>query len=475
MKIMLIFPRPQYNILPQAAWLPLGLTGIASVLERDGHQVSIFDRYTAQYSIGKDTRAINQAMMERIEAFHPDLIGFNTVSPLIYDTAECVALIRRVFDGTIVAGGHHATAMPQLTLERIPGLDMVVAGEGEFPLHALAAGEDPSSIPGVWQQGTSHIPEAPKQIQDLDSLPFPAFHLVDYPLYTSRGVYAIRGHYVSSLSLLSSRGCVKRCEFCSESLTYGKGVRFHSPPYVVELMEKVRKDYRVEGIYFHDNDFLVNRNRVEELCKAIIDKGLQRHLIWAIQARAERIETGLVRLLQKAGCVLIEIGIEASSQTVLDQMKKDSTVAINEKAVGICRQQNMPVHAYMLTRVEGETVADLEQRLEWIKKIRPDSFSWHTLELHPGTALYLRLGRKFYEENPWSREAVEAFTHDDQISQIGPAIRWDWMKQHYDPLVKKARRREIFKRNSPERLMTYLMMKAGSRLAQPGIGNGGRL
>ena len=134
----------------ELGWVPLGLSLIASYLKQHGYEVSIFDRYAMQAYLGNDQRDIDNAMVSHSNVFEPDLIGFNTVSPLIHDTVKCASLIRKDYQGLMVAGGHHASALPQLTLERIPELNGVVTGEGEIVLNSLASGDDPSSIPGLW-------------------------------------------------------------------------------------------------------------------------------------------------------------------------------------------------------------------------------------------------------------------------------------------------------------------------------------
>ncbi|MGA7875418.1 MAG: radical SAM protein, partial [Desulfoferrobacter sp.] len=297
-KILLIYPRTKHIRIPPPSWVPLGLSFIASVLEQRGHTVSIFDRVASQARLGLDKQKVNAAMMEHVRRFNPDLIGLNTVSPLIYDTMECVALLRRQHSGPIVAGGHHANALPELTLQKIKGLTGAIQGEGEPALLALADGQSPSQIPGLWwRNGDSISHNPPQQISNLDSLPFPAYHLLDMSFYTRSNVLTFRGRYLSSISMLTSRGCPKMCSFCSESSTYGKGVRFHSPEYVVDWVRSTLNEYPIQGIYFHDNDFLIDRQRAIEICNDFIRRGFNKRFRWAIQARSDNIDLDILELL----------------------------------------------------------------------------------------------------------------------------------------------------------------------------------
>lgn len=267
----------------------------------------------------------------------------------------------------------------------------------------------------------------------------------------------IRGHCLSSISLITSRGCDKKCEFCTESLTYGKGVRFHSPQYVIEWVKQTVKDYRVEGVYFHDNDFLVDRERAIQICEGFMANGLHRRLKWAIQARSDRLDREIVGLLKRAGCVVIETGVEAASQKELDAVKKMTTVQANETAIATCRSMGMSVHAYMLTAFEGETIADLETRLNWIKKVRPTSFSWQSIQINPASPMYRRKQMDFFEANDWTEENVVSYYRLDYLSSIPAEQRRAWMKKNFTLFAKRYRQLSILRRNPLHKLLLLFL------------------
>jgi len=438
MNVLLISPHLAHTST-SPLWIPLGLPFIAACLRRDGHQVSIFDRYAVQSRVGHDRQQVDQAMLDQVQALQPDLVGLSTLSPLIYDTVGCAALIRSVYAGPIVAGGYHATALPELTLRKIPALDGVVAGEGEIALSRLAGGEAPWQVPGVWWRDGDEIrpPGAPPaQIQDLDHLPQPALDLLDMAFYTQRTDGVIRRHNLSAATLITSRGCLRRCRFCAESLTYGRGVRFHSPAYVLEWIQRVVADYHVDGIHFHDNDFLVDEQRAQEICRGILDAGLNRRVKWSIQARADRLNREMARLLKAAGCVLVEIGVETGTQAELDRVTKGTTPEMNREAIALCRQAGLDVHAYMLTALEGETLADLDQRLAWLKSARPTSFQWTRMLIFPGTALYAEKGGDFFATHEWTRAAIARYYSTDTLSAIPVKARQEWMTRRFGPYAR---------------------------------------
>lgn len=448
MRFLFITHPIESTLSPVERWLPLGFAYIGALLKRHGHAVQIFDGYAMMGGLRPNREKIDHLLLKTVKTFMPDVVGLTTVSEMIYETARCAKIIRGSFQGIMLAGGHHATALPHLTLEKIPELDGIGIGEGEETLLALAEGTNPDELNGIlWRKNLKNSNEkeirrthepVPGRIKELDLLPFPDFSLFDTEFYTRRTSYVIRGFYMSALSMLGSRGCNYRCSFCAESLIYGGGVRFHSIDYITEMVERSLRQYpQVEGIYFHDNDFLVDAARVEQLSRRFIEKGLSKKFSWAVQARADRLEPDLLRLMRKAGCIKIEIGVEAVAQKDLDAIRKGSTVGLNEKALRQCRDAGISVHAYLLTNTEGETLDHLEAKREWLKKNRPDTFSMAPVLCYPGTLLYKEKGSQFFETQDWTRENVLGFYTEDVFSTVDPQQRKCWMKSRWEPFLMK--------------------------------------
>lgn len=437
MRVLLIYPCAGKD---PTRWMPLGLAFIAAELRRSGHAVAIFDRHAAQVRRDLDEQAVDAATLEQIARFRPDVIGLSTISPLIYDTVKTAALIRPAFSGAMVAGGYHATGLPELTLHKIPALDAVFTGEGEIALTRFASGQALRDIPGVWwrDEGQIQPPAAPSaQIANLDDLAQPALDLMDMPFYTERTSGVIRWHKLKAATLITSRGCHAHCTFCAESLTYGRGVRWHSAAYVLEWIERVIHDYGVDGLHFHDNDWLADEARAREICAGLIRRGWRRRIRWSIQARADRITADLARLIKSAGCALVEIGVEVGTQAELNRIGKGTTVPVMDQAVKFCREAGLEVHAYMLTQTENETIADLEARLAWLKRNPVTSVQWSPLSMYPGTALYKKRGGDFFAKSEWTKEAIDQYYAADAFSSIPPAVRREWMTRNYIPFFRQ--------------------------------------
>jgi anaerobic magnesium-protoporphyrin IX monomethyl ester cyclase len=458
MRVLLISPFST----GQFRWMPLGLAFMAAELRHRGHTPLIFDRHARQATTGENRAAVNAAMLACVRDFNPDLIGLSTVSQVIYDTVECAALLRTVFAGPLVAGGYHTTALPELTLQKIPELDGVLTGEGERVLAQLADGQTPGNLPGVWwrRDGVICPPAAPpQQIAVLDELALPAYDLLDTRFYTERSPFSIRGQHLSSLTLITSRGCYQRCRFCAESLTYGAGVRFHSPAYVLDWIQRAIADYGVDGLHFHDNDFLASAPRAREICEGLLRAGLHQKVKWSIQARADRLNPDLAALLRAAGCVLVEIGIETATQAGLNQIGKGTTLEMNAQAVAVCREAGLTVHAYMITGLENETLADLDQRLAWVKRARPDSFQWSPLAMFPGTPLYQAQGRNFFACSAWTQPAIEAYYAADELSAISVTERKTWMAHHLYPYLWRLKWQRTFRQTPLPKFVTLVFRR----------------
>ncbi|MBI4776365.1 MAG: B12-binding domain-containing radical SAM protein [Deltaproteobacteria bacterium] len=457
MRVLLISPLARAGTFPKSSWMPLGVGFVASELRRRGHAVSVFDRLALAGRIGPDKPSVNRAMLDRYRSFKPDLIGFHTVSPMMYDTVDSISLLEAHFQGPMVAGGHHATALPELTLRRIPALKAVVEGEGEVPLAQIADGDAPEAIPGVWwRKETGEIVHTPpKQTEDLDRFPVPALDLLDMKFYTRPNLTKVYGHYLSSASVIGSRGCLHRCDFCAVRGTQGRGVRFHSAEYVVEWIKRVLKDYPVEGFYFHDSDFLMDTSRTETLCESFRREGLHKKIKWAVQTRADHIEPGILKQLKRSGCVLIALGVESSIQHQLKAVHKGGSVEGNERAIRLIKEAGMAVLANMLIGFEGETASDIESKLDWLARVSPTFYAVRHLLYFPSTSLYERRGGRFLEDNEWTEANLTGYYVDSGSNAplYGTYKRLEAQRRRrFDPW----RRRIAFLRmNSPRNAIRY--------------------
>jgi anaerobic magnesium-protoporphyrin IX monomethyl ester cyclase len=455
MNILLITPLAEYTV---TRWIPLGLSYIASILKKNNHNVKLYDRFLRAHVLG-GKEAVNPEMKSEILNFGPDIIGFSTVTPLIYDTLECVLYIREFYNGIIIAGGHHATAMPEQTLKKIPGIDFAAAGEGEYTMLSLAEGKDPGSIPGLFSKNADNPVFRFAQISNLDELPQPDYKIFDMDYYTQADSHTIKGFYLKTASILSSRGCMNNCKFCTESLTYGRGLRFHSSDYVIENIQRLIADYKVEGVYFNDNNFLASPTHAENICRKIIAKNIHKKVKWAIQTGTSTINDEILQLLAQASCVKIEFGMESVKDKNLKSMNKNTTVDLNEMALSLCKKYGIKIHSYFMSGFEGEKISDLNNTLAWINKFKPHTFSLSPLSIYPGTSIYESSGKEFFEKNAWTRNNIGNYFKGYDLNNITKEERNEWYLKTFKPFFSKYFRKAQLQANPIKAILKMAFKK----------------
>lgn len=249
-------------------------------------------------------------------------------------------------------------------------------------------------------------------------------------------------------------------------------MRFHSVDYITEMIKRSLRQYpQVEGIYFHDNDFMIDPIRVEQLCRRFIETGLAKRFSWAVQTRSDRLDPDIVQLMRRAGCIKMEIGVEAAAQKDLDSVRKGTTVGVNERALRLCRDAGISVHVYILTRTAKESLADLEMKLDWVKKNRPDTFSFHPLMRHPGSLLYNETGAHFFETQDWTRDSVRGFYAADVFSEVAPQERKHWTQSRFKPYSVRHHRHTRLRLTPVQKWPQMLWKAVVRRIRRRMVGN----
>jgi anaerobic magnesium-protoporphyrin IX monomethyl ester cyclase len=200
-------------------------------------------------------RLNNRKLARILEQYRPDLVGFSLISLDLYLTASYLQLIRKTLPNAVtVVGGPHSSGEPEDTFYNyIPDLDYAFVGEGEKGLRFLAdlldggrpTEKDLKSVPGlVYKKGVKFYKNTAYIEQDLDSLGFPAWDLIDprsYPPAPHAGF--ARNFPVATIS--ATRGCPFSCEYCAASTIQGKGIRRRSIPHIIEEISMLVERYGV--------------------------------------------------------------------------------------------------------------------------------------------------------------------------------------------------------------------------------------
>jgi radical SAM superfamily enzyme YgiQ (UPF0313 family) len=407
MKVLLVFPpqsldeRYAHDVGNVGGFLPpLGLCTMAAVLERDGHEVRIMDCPASNYTIND--------ILEEIEKFMPAVVGIATITALIdVTTGICRSIKEKSPDTTIILGGPHPTIMPDDVAKHTTA-DIVIAGEADNIISDV--------VNDLEKYRKLRVVHAGK-VTNLDTLPFPARHLLDMSKYTALpNNYKITPHV---FSIITSRGCPFTCTFCNDAMT---GFRQRSVEKVIEEIKLLKKHYDVKEIAFWDDVLTLNKQWVYKFCEEVEKIGFK--LIWSCYTRLDLIDESLARAMKKAGCWNIFFGIESGSDVLLNNITKKMTVRQMKEKVKMIQKIRIEIRGSFMLGLPGETPELARQTIKFATELNPDYAQFSITTPYPGTQIWQNvekwgaLDRNFRNYHGWmpvfvpygykSREELEA-------------------------------------------------------------------
>jgi radical SAM superfamily enzyme YgiQ (UPF0313 family) len=215
-------------------------------------------------------------------------------------------------------------------------------------------------------------------------MPFPARHIVKGEGYRA-GIYS-GGH---PTAMVSSRGCPYRCTFCLwPDALYGHRFRARSAVNVVDEIEEAVRVYGHDEIYFDDDTFTIDRQRVLDVCRLIQERGLEQDLEWIAQCRVDTVDREMLEAMKAANCGYILFGVESGSPEMLKKMKKGITLDQVRAAFKLTREVGIKTQAFFLFGVPGETQETVRETIDFAKELNASSTQFAIAIPHPGTALY---------------------------------------------------------------------------------------
>lgn len=421
------------NVIPA-----LGLAYLAAVAEQEGHAVRVFEGVLG-HGLGR--------LEELARQFQPQLVGIAATTPTFGNACRAAELLRSLLpDLTVVVGGSHPTAMPQLTAAS-GVFDYLVLGEGEQPfarlLRFLSDGTGTlDAIPGlvVVREGVIVSSSAPSVVEDLDSIPLPARHLLA-PLAAYHPTPASLRR-LPLAHIMSSRGCPSRCRFCDRAV-FGDRVRERSVDNVMAEVEQVL-GLGAREIRFFDDTFTLNRARLLTLCQEL--RRLKPPLPWTCLTRVNCVDIELLEAMASAGCWQVLFGLESGDDRVLASLGKGTTVAQNRRAVELARQAGLRVRADFLVGSPHETPESLQATLDIACELEIDFAHFNKFVPFPGTLFHdelLAQGHRF------DFEASSTLDHDALV-YVPPALD----AAEYQRFLDRSYRRFYFR---PQYLLRRLM------------------
>lgn len=366
-----------------------------------------------------DTRISTKKEIGRFYQKNFDLIGITVLSPVYHEVIQVVNRIRSVQPGTpICLGGAYVTTIMEEIFKETPA-DFAVYGEGEITFSELIShlkGETAiGKIKGlIYKFGDRIITNPPReQIKDLDSIPYPAYDLFKmnrYPMHR----------------IVTSRGCPFKCVFCNSSSIWLGNWRKRAPEQIVEEIEYVMKKYKKKTFFFNDNSFNIDLNRVEKLCRIILDKKLK--FLWTTPVRAEIITKEIAQLMKKSGCYNVGIGVESANNDILLTIKKKTTIEAIQKGIRIFKEAGIEVLGQFVIGSPGDTLETVKESIEFAKKSGLDFIMFYSIlpyksteqwdyVLNSGT-LYNNKIHAFHHTKPRIVFETPEFSYKDRLQAI---------------------------------------------------------
>lgn len=375
----------------------MGVLILAAVARRRGYRVHLVD--------AKGQGTALDAVCDRIEALRPDYLGLSATTISVTNAARIAERVKRRRPGvTTILGGAHVSAVPERTLAAFPSIDYGIAGEGEVALFALLEhlerGAPVDDLAGVARRTGERVvanPRAP-YLDDLDALPDPAWDLLpDFPHRFQPSLFGYPRSPVASL--ITSRGCPFTCVFCDRSTSGRKG-RLHA----VETVVRQCRELAARGarhVMFLDDLFTVRKQRVVDLCQALIDARLD--LTWSCNSHPNLLDLPTLQLMRRAGCWQIAYGIESGSQPVLDTVKREVRIPRMRETLRLTRAAGIRTKGYLMLGHPTETRASLAETEAFLRVAELDLCQITKFTPYPGTPAYPTIHRHGAFVEDWER------------------------------------------------------------------------
>jgi len=387
----------------------VGLLSIAAILEKYRHSVEIIDLawLIRQGRLSVDNN-FHTNVARLIIKQGSDVLGFNTrcdTYPFVLNIAtRCKKINPRA---AIILGGPQATFTDIDTLKAFPCVDIIVRGEGELTIvelmKKLEGKQDLKDINGIsYRQDGRIIRNKNRElIRDLDTLPLPAYHLMEKYL-SCEDKLLLRN---LRIYIQVGRGCPYRCTFCLSSLMYYNQCRIRSPQNIIKEVVFLNRRYKINKFVFGHDHFLVNRKIVKKICNLLLQEKM--NIDWVCSSRTDAIDSELLKKMSGSGCKGICFGIESGSMRLQKLIQKNLDLSFTSKLITECRRYNISPRLCFIIGFPEEKSKDINKTLELILKNYVSHEKFIRIKLHllaaiAGTALFKKNKNRLVFTGFWS-------------------------------------------------------------------------
>jgi len=363
---------------------PIATMALASFMQREGHQVRIYDRMIDKKSVAR-----------AVEEFQPDVAAFTLMfTRQITDMRNVCREVRALRPGLpILCGGLMASLIPDLILKE--GLaDYVGIGEGEYTLlellEVVGGRRDPATVQSLVYLDPDgqavHTPLRP--FADLSDFPETDFSLLPMDKY-----YIYYPEAPHTLMVCASKGCPKQCTFCFNVAYHRCQYRARRARAVMREIETLVTDWGADGFAFVDELWGVDKDELRAYCDEIaaLSEKAGKPIRWACETSIGTLDREDMERMARAGCFRICFGLESGSPEVLERMKKRYPLKRLEADFSNCKAAGISTVTYIIFGFPGETPAQIKQTVHTIFRLDPTLYSIFLYSAIPGTVEYNKL------------------------------------------------------------------------------------
>ncbi len=370
MKVLLVNP-PGW----QKGSTNLGLCYLAGSLKAAGHEVLILDVNA--------TDDPPEVVAEKAEAFGPGVIGFSLKTATANAAFLLSKAIKKRYPKAVhVAGGPHVTLAYEECLRENPEIEYCFIGESDESfidfVRRLEEGQDPRGVAGIaCRQDGEVIATERRYIEDLDSLPAPSLESIEH--------FSFKGF---RYPMITSRGCPYPCTYCCVGVVSSKKWRARTPENIIAELRAVKEKYGITSFEILDDNFTLRVDRAKKFCRLLIESGM--NLDWYCHngIRADKIDMELARLMKKAGCASVALGIESGDAEIFDSIKKGEPLEAVVNAVKCIQAAGMKAVGYFIIGLPGDSLEGIKKTIRFQRQLGLDHFTYGILNPYPYTEVY---------------------------------------------------------------------------------------
>jgi radical SAM superfamily enzyme YgiQ (UPF0313 family) len=413
MKMNVLLIKPHQVCAQYTASPPLGLLYLAATLRED-----LGDRVDVRVVDARLRFSTSEDLAD--EYRNADIIG---ISAMNLEAPEAFAIARKIKslhpDKIVVLGGPIVQNRAKEVLQSCEAVDWVFEGESEraFP-EAVArqiAGEPPSGeTPGMYYRQGDTICSPPRLdvIDDLDSLPLPAWDLLDVPAYSQRQNMLGFRKGKRYAAMFTSRGCPYSCGYCHD--IFGRKTRWRSAESVLAEIELLRSSFGVDEFHIYDDIFNLNKKRLRQIFNGVAERyGEDKpYFCFPNGLRGDLLDEEDIKALKRGGAYHLTVAIETASPRLQKVINKRLNLEKVTEAIRLCDREGLLVRGFFMVGLPTETPDEIKQTIRFAWRSRLTMASFFTFVPQPKTPLYdmaraegpealVRLGRGDYFGPGW--------------------------------------------------------------------------